>query len=139
MVCLSATTSQKKCKIISATSSTFTGFFRLQDRQLKRCPLILFSSTSIALCSSIVIERSSLVKSPFFFLPFLQTLYDASYRACLESELDSVCLFVFICGCMIIGRTQKMLSCDWLQYFQYNQTDPQSREVSVHKESLQIA
>ena len=28
--------------------------------------------------------------------------------------------------------TQKMLSCDWLQCFQYNKTDPQSREVSVH-------
>ena len=35
--------------------------------------------------------------------------------------------------------TQKILSCDWLECFQYNQTDPKSWEVSVHKESLQMA
>ena len=36
--------------------------------------------------------------------------------------------------------TQKMLSCDWLQCFQYcNQSDLHAREVSVHKESLQLA
>ena len=45
---------------------------------------------------------------------------------------------VFMCGCMIIGRTQKLLSCDWLQGFQYNLHEPDSREVSVHKESLII-
>ena len=52
------------------------------------------------------------------------------------------CVSVFLCGCMIIGRTQKcqrMLSCDWLQCFQYNLHEPQSREVSVYKESLKIA
>jgi hypothetical protein len=58
---------------------------------------------------------------------------DTSHRACLESGLD--CVTLFLCCCMIIGRTQTMLSCDWLQCFQYNQTDPQSREVSVYKDS----
>jgi hypothetical protein len=30
------------------------------------------------------------------------------------------------------------MPCDWLQCFQYNLLEPQSREVSVHKESLNI-
>ena len=46
---------------------------------------------------------------------------------------------LYICGRMVIGRTQKMLSCDWSRGIQYNLHEPQSREVSVHKESLQIA
>ena len=45
---------------------------------------------------------------------------------------------VLLCGCMIIGRTQKMLSCDWSRGIQYNLHEPQSREVSVHKESIMI-
>jgi hypothetical protein len=51
----------------------------------------------------------------------------------------AIYLSIYVCCRMIIGRTQKMLSRDWLQNFQYNQTQPQSREFSVHKESLQIA
>ena len=47
---------------------------------------------------------------------FLQVLYDT--RTGPVSILNwtlFVCLSV--CGCMIIGRAQKMLACDWLQYF----------------------
>ena len=32
---------------------------------------------------------------------------------------------------MITGRTQKMLSCDWLQCFQYNQTYPHNRYFGI--------
>ena len=49
-----------------------------------------------------------------------------------------ISVYLYICGCMIIGQTQKMLSCDWSRGIQYNLHEPQSREVSVHKESIMI-
>ena len=55
------------------------------------------------------------------------------------------CNLVVVSGFLALFKpcdwsTQKMLSCDCLQCFQYcNQSDLHAREVSVHKESLQLA
>jgi hypothetical protein len=47
---------------------------------------------------------------------FLQVLYDTRTGPVSILNLTLfVCLSV--CGCMIIGRAQKMPACDWLQYF----------------------
>ena len=56
-----------------------------------------------------------------YFLTYLTPTYFAGSR-CVQRGPDyklnwTIYLSIYLCGCMIIGQTQKMLSCDWLQCF----------------------